>query len=74
MPTPQQIELHHSKGARFQSGNRVYKVVVLGMGGVGKSGMNFCSYITSSQCSSIVGYVLTSASDELELIDDCINS
>ena len=39
MPTPQQGEIHHSKGARFQSGNRVYKVVVLGQGGVGKSGM-----------------------------------
>ncbi len=39
MPQPQQVEIHHSKAARFQSGNRVYKVVVLGQGGVGKSGM-----------------------------------
>lgn len=34
-----QEELHHSEDARFRSGNRVYKVVVLGQGGVGKSGM-----------------------------------
>lgn len=38
MPTPQQTELHHSVTARFQSGNRVYRVVILGQGGVGKSG------------------------------------
>ncbi len=37
MPVPQS-ELHHSPGARFQSGNRVYRVVILGQGGVGKSG------------------------------------
>ncbi len=30
--------LHHPENARYQSGNRVYKVVVLGQGGVGKSG------------------------------------
>lgn len=38
MPTPQPTELHHGQNARFQSGNRVYKVVMLGQGGVGKSG------------------------------------
>ena len=38
MPTPQTVELHHSAGARFQSGNRVYRIVILGQGGVGKSG------------------------------------
>ena len=46
MPVPQ--ELHHSPNARFQSGNRVYRVVILGQGGVGKSGKSFtvcfCSY------------------------------
>jgi len=31
-------EIHHPPNARFQSGNRVYKVVILGQGGVGKSG------------------------------------
>jgi len=39
MPVPQ--ELHHSSSARFQSGNRVYRVVILGQGGVGKSGKPF---------------------------------
>ena len=38
MPTPQQTELHHGVNAKFQSGNRVYRVVILGQGGVGKSG------------------------------------
>ena len=38
MPTPQTVELHHGPGARFQSGNRVYRIVILGQGGVGKSG------------------------------------
>lgn len=38
MPTAQQAELHHSANARFQSGNRVYRIVILGQGGVGKSG------------------------------------
>ena len=32
------MELHHGPGARFQSGNRVYRIVILGQGGVGKSG------------------------------------
>ena len=41
MPTPAQGELHHSENARFQSGNRVYRVVILGQGGVGKSGEAF---------------------------------
>lgn len=31
-------DIHHPPNARFQSGNRVYKVVILGQGGVGKSG------------------------------------
>ena len=31
-------DIHHPQSARFQSGNRVYKVVMLGQGGVGKSG------------------------------------
>ena len=30
--------VYHPPNARFQSGNRVYKVVMLGQGGVGKSG------------------------------------
>jgi hypothetical protein len=38
MPVPQQTELHHSAEARFQNGNRLYKTVILGQGGVGKSG------------------------------------
>jgi len=38
MPTPQPVEIHHSPSARFQSGNRVYRIVILGQGGVGKSG------------------------------------
>lgn len=38
MPTPQPVEIHHSPNARFQSGNRVYRIVILGQGGVGKSG------------------------------------
>ena len=38
MPTPQAVELHHNPNARFQSGNRVYRIVILGQGGVGKSG------------------------------------
>ena len=38
MPPPHLEELHHSPNARFQSGNRVYRVVILGQGGVGKSG------------------------------------
>lgn len=38
MPPPQLEKLHHSSSARFQSGNRVYRVVILGQGGVGKSG------------------------------------
>lgn len=38
MPVPQQTELHHSPEARFQNGNRLYKTVILGQGGVGKSG------------------------------------
>lgn len=38
MPTPQAVEIHHSANARFQSGNRVYRIVILGQGGVGKSG------------------------------------
>lgn len=37
MPTPQP-EIYHSPNARFQSGNRVYRIVILGQGGVGKSG------------------------------------
>ena len=37
-PTQSQQQLHHNPNARFQSGNRVYKVVILGQGGVGKSG------------------------------------
>ncbi len=40
MPTPQPAELHHSSSARFQSGNRVYRIVILGQGGVGKSGQS----------------------------------
>ena len=36
--SPQAVEVHHSPNARFQSGNRVYQIVVLGQGGVGKSG------------------------------------
>ena len=43
MPTPQQIEIHHSQNARFQSGNRLYRIVILGQGGVGKSGELQCA-------------------------------
>lgn len=43
MPTPQPAELHHNPNARFQSGNRVYRVVILGQGGVGKSGEQLAS-------------------------------
>ena len=32
------VPLYHPPGARFQTGNRVYKIVMLGQGGVGKSG------------------------------------
>ena len=32
-------EVYHPPNARFQNGNRVYKVVMLGQGGVGKSGI-----------------------------------
>ena len=39
-------ELHHAPDARFQSGNRVYKVVVLGQGGVGKSGKTTYSFLS----------------------------
>ena len=40
-------EIHHPPQARFQNGNRVYKVVLLGEGGVGKSALTlqFVSHI-----------------------------
>ena len=41
MPTPQKVELYHPPTARFQTGNRVYRIVLLGQGGVGKSGKNY---------------------------------
>jgi GTPase SAR1 family protein len=34
-----QQQVYHPPNARFQSGNRVYKVVMLGQGGVGKSAL-----------------------------------
>lgn len=43
MSSNKKEELHHSEDARFRSGNRVYKVVVLGQGGVGKSGIFYSS-------------------------------
>ena len=51
MPVPQQAELHHSSSARFQSGNRVYRVVILGQGGVGKSGKRSCCMCSAATCS-----------------------
>lgn len=39
MPTPQKVELYHPPTARFQTGNRVYRIVLLGQGGVGKSAL-----------------------------------
>ena len=50
MPTPQVVELHHSPGARFQSGNRVYRIVILGQGGVGKSGEAPCARVYMCVC------------------------
>ena len=59
MPTPQAVEIHHSPGARFQSGNRVYRIVILGQGGVGKSGASrgLLSLARRLACADLCVYV-----------------